>query len=329
MPDTQIHCESCRRKIGRACREVHRWIDEPVKMMGPSHRGYRHDIKKTPKLVKEMWDRKYEKGLSDITGDEAKEACIDHILLDNEKGDLPPRPSGLSEQIPDTAVELMVLAAFIVLFGGMLLFMYPSLEGGAVVATMGIACLFGAHYQARSLPFIAPAALLIGIGLPAQWGVMSFMGWIAIMFGFLMTDLYPRYKAQHHSHTKRRALAILVPLFILLSIVILIVVAASLVVEGGTAFNQFGFSIAIIGVGYALPLYLQAKGVLAIGRTPTPMGKLQKTGAIDTKEKRTYRCITCGAKIPKQEYEENEGQCDNCVAEDTVYAGRFPELGFE
>lgn len=38
------------------------------------------------------------------------------------------------------------------------------------------------------------------------------------------------------------------------------------------------------------------------------------------KETKTYRCITCEAEISKEEYERNEGQCDNCVAEDTVYA---------
>ena len=35
---------------------------------------------------------------------------------------------------------------------------------------------------------------------------------------------------------------------------------------------------------------------------------------------KVHRCVTCGVEISKEEYEENEGQCDNCVAEDTVYA---------
>lgn len=97
MPDYQSHCESCQRKIGKSCGEVHRWMDEPVKMMGAGHRVYRHDIKRTPELAKKIWDRRYEQGLTDITGDEARETCIDHILLDKSGGELPrieiPMPS--------------------------------------------------------------------------------------------------------------------------------------------------------------------------------------------------------------------------------------------
>jgi predicted ATP-dependent serine protease len=46
-----------------------------------------------------------------------------------------------------------------------------------------------------------------------------------------------------------------------------------------------------------------------------------------TKKKRVYECITCGEEISEKEYEDNAGQCDNCVAEDTVYAAP-EELGF-
>ena len=28
-------------------------------------------------------------------------------------------------------------------------------------------------------------------------------------------------------------------------------------------------------------------------------------------------CVTCGARIPKWKYEENGGQCDHCVIEDS------------
>ena len=38
------------------------------------------------------------------------------------------------------------------------------------------------------------------------------------------------------------------------------------------------------------------------------------------KKEKTRKCITCGDEIPKEEYENNAGQCDNCVAEDAVYA---------
>jgi hypothetical protein len=44
-------------------------------------------------------------------------------------------------------------------------------------------------------------------------------------------------------------------------------------------------------------------------------------------ERKTYEYITCGEEISREEYEENEGQCDNCVAENTVYAAP-DEFGF-
>ncbi|KXB07973.1 hypothetical protein AKJ58_01300 [candidate division MSBL1 archaeon SCGC-AAA385D11] len=44
-------------------------------------------------------------------------------------------------------------------------------------------------------------------------------------------------------------------------------------------------------------------------------------------KKDKYYCVTCGTEISKGEYEDNEGQCYNCVAEDTVYAAP-EEFGF-
>ena len=92
MPDFKKHCESCERKYGESYEEVHRWMDEPIEVMGPSHRKYRHNIHETPNFVKRMWNEKLKKGLTNITGDEAREACIDHILLDMDAGDLPETP---------------------------------------------------------------------------------------------------------------------------------------------------------------------------------------------------------------------------------------------
>ena len=34
-------------------------------------------------------------------------------------------------------------------------------------------------------------------------------------------------------------------------------------------------------------------------------------------EGKVYRCITCGRRISEREHEDNAGQCDNCVLEDT------------
>lgn len=34
-------------------------------------------------------------------------------------------------------------------------------------------------------------------------------------------------------------------------------------------------------------------------------------------EEKPHRCITCGRRISEREHEDNAGQCDNCVLEDT------------
>lgn len=34
-------------------------------------------------------------------------------------------------------------------------------------------------------------------------------------------------------------------------------------------------------------------------------------------EEKVYRCITCERRISEREHEDNAGQCDNCVLEDT------------
>jgi hypothetical protein len=44
-------------------------------------------------------------------------------------------------------------------------------------------------------------------------------------------------------------------------------------------------------------------------------------------KEKVYECITCGEEISEEEYKDNAGQCDNCVAEDTVYAAP-EEFGF-
>ena len=40
-------------------------------------------------------------------------------------------------------------------------------------------------------------------------------------------------------------------------------------------------------------------------------------------EEKVYRCITCGRRISEREHEDNAGQCDNCVLEDTGTALSF------
>jgi hypothetical protein len=83
MPDHRTHCEQSYRKYGKKFSELHAWMDAPVKGLGVRHRLYRHDLKRTPSEAKELF------------GKFADHACIDHILLDMEKGDLPSTSSGV------------------------------------------------------------------------------------------------------------------------------------------------------------------------------------------------------------------------------------------
>ena len=76
MPSNEIHCAQSRKKYGKSFSDLHKWMDEPSKILGSNHRIIRHDIKKTPKEARELF------------GPLADQACIDHIMLDLESGEI-------------------------------------------------------------------------------------------------------------------------------------------------------------------------------------------------------------------------------------------------
>ena len=67
------HCEDCKRELGEEFREVHLWLDELFKYLGPDHRAYRHNEKGIEK-VRKRW------------GDRAALAALIHIARD-QRGD--------------------------------------------------------------------------------------------------------------------------------------------------------------------------------------------------------------------------------------------------
>ncbi|KXA91703.1 hypothetical protein AKJ63_01075 [candidate division MSBL1 archaeon SCGC-AAA259D18] len=77
IPCHEVHCKSCESLYGEPFPEVHRWMDEPVEDLGGSHQVKRHDIEKTPEVVKSLF------------GEEAAIATRDHILLDKRWGERP------------------------------------------------------------------------------------------------------------------------------------------------------------------------------------------------------------------------------------------------
>jgi len=70
MPSLKVHEEFSLEKYGKKFTELHKWMDEPARKHGPSHRWVRHDPDKTPQEARELF------------GKNADKACIDHITLD-------------------------------------------------------------------------------------------------------------------------------------------------------------------------------------------------------------------------------------------------------
>jgi hypothetical protein len=70
MPNHEEHCQDSLRRYGKTFSELHKWMDEPSTILGPSHRKYRHDPNTTPKVARQLF------------GPLADQACLDHIRLD-------------------------------------------------------------------------------------------------------------------------------------------------------------------------------------------------------------------------------------------------------
>jgi hypothetical protein len=70
MPKLEEHEKDSKNRYGNPFTELHKWMDEPVKILGFKHRMYRHNPKTTPIEAKGLF------------GNNADNACIDHIMLD-------------------------------------------------------------------------------------------------------------------------------------------------------------------------------------------------------------------------------------------------------
>jgi hypothetical protein len=79
MPSLKTHCAISNKRTGNDFAELHRWIDEPTKRLGPEHRIERHHYNEADKnTIKRYWDAKGE-GL----GEKAVIEWLFHIALDN------------------------------------------------------------------------------------------------------------------------------------------------------------------------------------------------------------------------------------------------------
>ena len=70
MPNNDEHCKDSLRRYRKSFSELHKWMDEPSAILGANHRKYRHDPNNTPKEAKQLF------------GENADNACLDHIRLD-------------------------------------------------------------------------------------------------------------------------------------------------------------------------------------------------------------------------------------------------------
>jgi len=78
MPNSEEHCQHSLRKYGYREEEIHRFLDEPSRKYGSSHREFRHDSQ-TVKLCGKMFGEVY--GSRSI----AENIALDHIMLDHEE----------------------------------------------------------------------------------------------------------------------------------------------------------------------------------------------------------------------------------------------------
>jgi len=57
-----------------------------------------------------------------------------------------------------------------------------------------------------------------------------------------------------------------------------------------------------------------------ISKSQNLSSKKEKNDNMSDDEKDMHMCPNCGAKVPDWEWDEGEGMCDTCVAEDTHVA---------
>ena len=137
MPSHEEHCQESLRKYGKTFSELHRWMDAPSTIMGSKHRIYRHDPYKTPKEASQLF------------GEYADQACLDHIIADKKdsrskglKVIRPVKKSGIPE-----GIALLFFAFLSLLFGFLLL---PTTQYGVSgwlgvlsIWFLGLLCLLG------------------------------------------------------------------------------------------------------------------------------------------------------------------------------------------
>jgi hypothetical protein len=75
MPILEEHSKHSLKRYGERGEDIHKFLDEPVKIVGRNHREFRHDTE-TIELVGKLFGQKYGKA-------KAESIALDHIMLDH------------------------------------------------------------------------------------------------------------------------------------------------------------------------------------------------------------------------------------------------------
>jgi hypothetical protein len=57
MPDLKTHCQDCLNELGEDFKDVHIWLDELFKYLGPAHREFRHTRQGIEEVRKRWGDK--------------------------------------------------------------------------------------------------------------------------------------------------------------------------------------------------------------------------------------------------------------------------------
>lgn len=117
MPNREEHCKHTMERYGVTGEDIHEWMDEPSLLLGPEHRGERHDPQQS---LPQIFVNKYGSEL-------ARNIMLDHIFLDAKsvggrvprqvlgnwmkvaKASMPPR---LNPKFPERAKTWKIKIAF-------------------------------------------------------------------------------------------------------------------------------------------------------------------------------------------------------------------------
>ena len=69
MPNLKLHCKFSKKRTGDNYEDLHKWMDEPQKVLGIDHRRVRHDLSYIPNVKEKFGDEAVSEFLMHISAD--------------------------------------------------------------------------------------------------------------------------------------------------------------------------------------------------------------------------------------------------------------------